>query len=468
VKNFIRVGSGGFARDASLTMSANGITLVVSSISIVLLPKWLTAEGFGYLQLYLLIASFAGVLHLGWADGVYLALGGKSRAVLRSGSLWSDFVGYTCFQVVLLLGLAPAILFTAEGSTRFFVWAAGLLSMLLANIRVYGYMAQQAVGAIKGFVFAVVVDRVVFIVLALFLVGVGNRDFRAFVVADLIARFCSCVLTVVLMFGDRIRVHVTLFQIRAEARTLVNLGFPLMVANFVGLFILGSTRFMFDATLGIERFGSLSLALSLASLVAVFAAAASIPLFPRLRRLASERLAKSYVSMRCRLGQFLLLVTLAYPVVSRAFTAWFPNYTDGAVFLSILFPVLLYETEVGVLFSTFLKTVGGQRSLLSANAIALCVSLVLGSVTLLYFGSPSLAALVMLISAGVRARAAEAFLVRRLSLSGQVWFRLEDACLALFVLANAFLNGRMWSLAWVAATLASVVLMGQKAGLLRA
>ncbi|MEH7250466.1 hypothetical protein V7114_27310, partial [Neobacillus niacini] len=61
-----------FMKNFSYTLSSNLISMIISTIVILIVPKVLGVEDYGYWQLYLFYASFVGFLHFGWNDGIYL------------------------------------------------------------------------------------------------------------------------------------------------------------------------------------------------------------------------------------------------------------------------------------------------------------------------------------------------------------------------------------------------------------
>ena len=71
--------SGGFKKiiaNFSYVVLSNLLTVIVSSLVVLILPKIMGVEEYGYWQLYIFYLSYAGFVHLGWVDGIYLRYGG--------------------------------------------------------------------------------------------------------------------------------------------------------------------------------------------------------------------------------------------------------------------------------------------------------------------------------------------------------------------------------------------------------
>ena len=65
-----------FIKTSSYAFVAQVVSIISSIILSILLPKFVSIEFYGILQFFLLIASYIGILHFGFNDGVYLKLGG--------------------------------------------------------------------------------------------------------------------------------------------------------------------------------------------------------------------------------------------------------------------------------------------------------------------------------------------------------------------------------------------------------
>lgn len=67
-----------FIKNFSYTLTSNLLSLLVSTLVILIIPKLLGVQEYGYWQLYIFYSSYVGFLHFGWNDGIYLRYGGKN------------------------------------------------------------------------------------------------------------------------------------------------------------------------------------------------------------------------------------------------------------------------------------------------------------------------------------------------------------------------------------------------------
>ncbi|WP_413446107.1 lipopolysaccharide biosynthesis protein, partial [Bifidobacterium longum] len=65
------------ASNALAAFFAQGISMLISAMTSIFVPKIMGVEDFGYWQLFMFYASYVGFFHLGINDGVYLEQGEK-------------------------------------------------------------------------------------------------------------------------------------------------------------------------------------------------------------------------------------------------------------------------------------------------------------------------------------------------------------------------------------------------------
>ena len=53
------------------------LSLLVSVSLVIILPKFISVEDYGYWQLFILYSGYVGLFHFGYSDGLYIKLGGN-------------------------------------------------------------------------------------------------------------------------------------------------------------------------------------------------------------------------------------------------------------------------------------------------------------------------------------------------------------------------------------------------------
>ena len=81
----------GIILNISYSFSANLLSLIVSAIMVMVVPKFLSVDDYGMWQLFLFYFSYLGFLHFGWEDGIYLRYAGKEFSELSPKKFSGQF-----------------------------------------------------------------------------------------------------------------------------------------------------------------------------------------------------------------------------------------------------------------------------------------------------------------------------------------------------------------------------------------
>lgn len=61
-------------KNITMVLCSNMINMLVSVAIGFILPKYLTLESYGYYKLFQFYINYAGLLHLGYADGIFYVM----------------------------------------------------------------------------------------------------------------------------------------------------------------------------------------------------------------------------------------------------------------------------------------------------------------------------------------------------------------------------------------------------------
>ena len=130
---------------------ANIITMLISVIMTLFLPKILGVKEYSYWQLYLFYGTYAMYSSLGWCDGLYLKYGGKEYDNLNPKMISSQFWYLAIYETLFSVILSSVLLFFVEGIDKRFVI---ILTFVSTAINILRYMLQyilQATNRIKEY-----------------------------------------------------------------------------------------------------------------------------------------------------------------------------------------------------------------------------------------------------------------------------------------------------------------------------
>ncbi len=369
-------------------LSANIVRLGISIVMTLLLPKLLGVEEYSYWQLYLFYVTYTAYSSLGWCEGTYLKYGGKEYKSLERGLMASQFWFLAGFQLCFCIGggmLARA--FVADGM-KATILSLAMISSMFDILRYLLQTVLQATGRIKQYAGVVTAERVLFFVMAIAALVFGYRDFYVLIGVEIAARIISMLYAIVLCKDVVFAKFPSAKRVLSEAGELIRIGYKLLIALLASQLIIGVIRFCVEQKWGTIVFGKVSLTLSLSNMVITCIGAVSVVLFPTIKKMSKERLTDLYTALRFVFTVPVLAVLIFYVPIKMILTAWLPQYADSLKYLSILFPMCVYETRSVALTDTYLKAFRKEKYILLTGLVSVGLSCVLAGVTV--YGMESL------------------------------------------------------------------------------
>ena len=154
-------------KDVSLTFASNILATLISMIVTLLLPKFLGVTDYSYFQLYIFYFSYVGLLHFGWADGVFLRYGGAYYKDLDKRTFSAQLRMYSAFQGIVAVLLFVVLFAFQPGMEKTQVFSMVIVAAVCANIRVLIQFILQGTSRIKEYATTVIIDKCVYILLVL-------------------------------------------------------------------------------------------------------------------------------------------------------------------------------------------------------------------------------------------------------------------------------------------------------------
>lgn len=415
-----------------LAVLANLTSLFVSSLTLFLLPRWLPVSQYNYFQLYLFYAAYLPYLHLGLADGIYLRYGGYNLNHLDrhkiSGQFW--LVICLCF-IIGLLGL----LINHELLFRYLA-----VALILTVPKVWISYLLQTTGQIKAYTSVILLEKLSYALGVLFFGFLQILDIQWLIRLDLISRFLSFIYSLALVKTILDCRPAPWSTLKDEVKENWLSGSQLMLATISGALMIGFVRWGIEKQWDLYTFGQVSLALSFANLITIVIQSMSMVLFPILKRLNQTQLAIWYPILRNALTFNLVFLLIIYYPLQRFISYWLPQYKDSLFYLSLLFPLCLFESKMSLIINTYLKALRKEKIILKANLVSLGLSLILSSYIIFVAHQLTLAVLNIVIIYAFRCVYSEYRLCSHFSFKIHKDLFLELSLVTIFILTNLFLN----------------------------
>lgn len=429
-----------FIKNFSYTLVSNVLSMVVSTLVVLLVPRLIGGEEYGYWQLYLFYSSYVGFLHFGWIDGIYLRYGGKEYKDLDKRLFFSQFYMLAILQTIIAVVIIILSIALLKDNNRIYVFQATAICLLFTNVRYMLLYILQCTNRIKEFAQNTILDRALYCCLIVVFLIFGAREYKLMIVADLGSKLISLINAMYYCKDIVFNKFSKFYFDYKETIENINVGIKLMFANIASMLIIGIVRFGIERSWDVAIFGKVSLTLNISNLMMLFINAVGIILFPILRRVDEDKLSNIYIYMRDCLMAVMLGALVVYYPLRVALSMWLPNYADTLIYMALLFPISVYEGKMALLINTYLKTMRLEKMMLKINVVSMILSLVFALMTTQIFKNLPLAILSIVILLAFRSVFAEAYLSKLLHISILKDVALELGLTVTFILAGWFVD----------------------------
>ena len=388
-----------FGKDALIYSLGNGLLLLFGAIQFLIIPKYLTVEGYGYWQLFMLYGTYVGILHLGFIDGILVRWAGKELAQIGN-EMRVAFAFLLVEQVVVILPLALLLYFLLSPPLQW-LWLMVLAYAFVMNLATFFMFTAQAVRKFRLLTAVNVARGLAFLILVVLLFVLGYLNYHYVVLAFVASLFLALVI-----LAFRFRKYLSgqkppISSLRAYGKENINIGIFVLLGNFVVVLFLTVDRLMVSSFFTIEQFAIYAFALSIVIVVYSFVMAASEVFFPYLSGAAPELRTRAY-----HLGEPAIILAWAailagYFPVARLVQFYLPHYVASLPAMQILLCTVGFGSLIQILHVNYYKVYRKQRQYFLWGITALAVAVMLNFLAIRVWGTLQSVAIATLISFGV-------------------------------------------------------------------
>lgn len=427
-------------QDFSLTISSNLLTLIISAIIILVVPKIIGVYEYGLWQLYIFYSSYAGILHFGWLDGIYLRYGGKRYEDLNNVLFKSQFIFLLGSQVFFALVISSISHYLLSSNMKYILYSIAI-TIVIVNLKMFFQFILQMTNRIPEYAISNFITSLIYSIILVLLIISGTQNYQLFVLSYVIGQmsgliYCAIICRDILF----VKMKMNFKDNWNETCENITVGIKLVLSNIAGMLIIGIARFGIQQGWDVVTFGKISLVLSISNLLMVFVGAISLVLFPILRRVNADEISSIYSSLRDIMMPTMFLGMLVYFPIFLLIPHWLPKYDTALIYMSILFPMVVYQAKFEMLSNTFLKVLRMEKQLLFINSIVLILSSVLTVVTVKMLHNLSLTIFVIIVAMAMRSTISELFINSKLNTSCFYETVIESIMILVFMSSTWFFS----------------------------
>jgi len=333
---------------------ANMISLGIGLLSGFILPKNLSVETYAIIKTFQLYASYVGLLHFGFVDGVYLSYGGKDLKEIGSDTLEKDLGTLRMFQlsVTVIVTLAGLI-------SKNLVLTAFGISILPANMVAFYKFVFQAIGRFETYSRIMYISSISSFVLNMFLLFGLKTDYAAFYIAVFIIvdLLMSCALEYLFRRSAGIRLRMFTFT-RTRLFENIRAGILLTIGNLSSIMLTSMDRWFIKFLMNSVAFAQYSFAVSMENFLNVAITPLTVTLYNYFCKVTdSMRIYK----MRNAIAVFAaFLISVAFPV-KYILEVYLTKYIESSSTMFILFGAQLFYIVIKSVYVNLYKARKQQK-----------------------------------------------------------------------------------------------------------
>ncbi|MFT0650356.1 hypothetical protein ACMEOK_14470 [Lactiplantibacillus plantarum] len=427
-------------RNFSYTIFSNLISLLISTLAVLIVPKFIGVHEYGYWQLYIFYTLYVGSMHFGWLDGIYLRFGGDTYESLDKRLFFSQFIQLFFLQITIAFLIIVGSFVFKNGSSEEFIIVITAIVMVFVNLQQFCLYILQDTGRMASYSMVNVIGRVIYFGLICLCLLLGIKSFIFYVLADTIGRFFSMVYGL-FMCKEIIFKKISSFYLTIEETWInISVGVKLLLANIAGSLIIGIVRYGIKMEWGVNVFGKISLTLNISNLMMTFISAISLVLYPTLRRLDQNKLKGFYTKLKQIMSVVLLAGLFLYYPIGLLLPIWLPKYASSLVYMGLLFPMCVYQGKFSMLISTFMKTFRLEKKLLFVNVFSVLCSFALTFLNVFFIKSLTLTMVSIVVALWIQSTLGDWLLGKTLHVNATSGSLSETLTVIVFIVSNLYFS----------------------------
>lgn len=364
-----------FITNVVFAVAAQVISLSISFITILIVPKFIEPLQYSYWQAYVLYVGYVGILNFGLLDGLLLRYAKYDYDELDKGRLRSQL--YIMLTLTSMAAIVACFIFGFVMSGAYRIVAILVaVGAVTKNIVTYSAYMFQVANRISKYAFTTILQRGIYGVIVVVLLCCRVNDFVWFCVADLCGDAVAIIYGMIYNRGLFFGVPINPKPAFGELKINVSAGAILLLASLSSMFIAGSAKMIIQWRWGELLFGQVSFAFSLSNIALTFVQAVSTVLFPSLKRIDEQKLPEMYKSIRNAISPLLVVAMIFYFIGCWILKMWLPKYSDSLVYLGILLPLIIYSSKVNLLTNNYLKVYRKEKTMLIVNVASIVLGLI--------------------------------------------------------------------------------------------
>lgn len=141
---------------------------------------------------------------------------------------------------------------------------------------------------------------------------------------------------------------------------------------------------------------------------------------------------------------YLIFLLIFYYPIEKIASIWLSKYADSLIYMAVLFPVCLFESKMGLMINTYLKSLRKETLMLKINAISVVVSLIVTFFTVYVLHNLNATVFSIILLYAFRCELAEYQMEKLVHIRLKKYIFIELLMVAIFIITGIGFNN-WWS-----------------------
>ncbi len=342
-----------FLSNIIVVIFSNILTAVSGILAGFLIPKILGVTDYGYYKTFALYASYIGLFHFGFVDGIYLKYAGKKYDDIdkRKFASFTHFLFATSAFISAIFVIAGFAFFNQQIGLILLFLGLDILALMITGYyeciaRVTMRFKKLSLRSILKCVFTLSSVLTLFIMYKYASVTIY---YYYYIIAVLAVEYLLCFWYVFTYREITFKRGASFKEVKTEIWSMYKFGFPLLCSNLIGQFIFVVDQQFVNIYFDIDTYSAFAFAYSMINLITVATSAISTVLYPTLKKMDENKITGEYAKINAVLVVFVSFCLACYFVLVPFVTRFLPDYVPSLATFRIILPGVLISSSISVI-----------------------------------------------------------------------------------------------------------------------
>lgn len=331
-----------------------------------LLPKFLTLESYSLIKTFALYASYSGVFHIGFSDGLYIILGGKNINEIKQNKIKGYLIALMKILTITLGIMAiVSVLFVKD-----YIFSLFIIYTIPFQITLFQSLILRATGQFDKYVKTRIIINVFNLISTLIIMA--TKSPYSYMIIQILGYSIISIIFLVDIFKEKNKKNEKNEKIKLkEIKYIINIGFIVMIANTITNLFFSLDRWFVKILFSSDKFAYYSFGVSMLNLFITLIGSISIVVYPYIAKLKNT-------GELFRVKKYIIIVssiaTSGFFVLEFIVTTFIPNYINSLSILSILIICIPFISIINILYSNLYKVNNMGKKYLRTSLFMLIIA----------------------------------------------------------------------------------------------